>query len=275
MPLKIRRIKGLMHFKSVEAQNVPGSGSLERGCVLAQLSFTSLPRGSKRKVRQRAKVVNNEADELSLKLTLILSVRELYLPLAYISFLVRLAARRLHESNLLESSSNAFKVTGSKAYHHLSCCLATLDLNTLSNLNIPYLFLELIGNKREFIFPKKTPKKIGGKAPYRFVTHFTRTHDTPVMNPPSAPSISGYEAGKSIKAGDLQKLSCVSSGGNPPATLKWFKNDKECNNRIVMAQRKHLDDFLRGRIIGRLECGRTQLEVSVELGIVQSVISRL
>ncbi|GFV17893.1 uncharacterized protein TNCV_3409391 [Trichonephila clavipes] len=42
-----------------------------------------------------------------------------------------------------------------------------------------------------------------------------------------------------------------------------------------MAQRKHLDDFLRGRIIGRLECGRTQLEVSEEFGIAQSVISRL
>ncbi|GFW33429.1 uncharacterized protein TNCV_2795961 [Trichonephila clavipes] len=42
-----------------------------------------------------------------------------------------------------------------------------------------------------------------------------------------------------------------------------------------MTQRKHLDDFLRGRIIGRLECGRTQLEVSEELGIAQSVISRL
>ncbi|GFT33826.1 transposable element Tcb1 transposase [Trichonephila clavipes] len=42
-----------------------------------------------------------------------------------------------------------------------------------------------------------------------------------------------------------------------------------------MAQRKHLDDFLRGRIIGRLECERTQLEVSEELGIAQSVISRL
>ncbi|GFW02727.1 uncharacterized protein TNCV_5028091 [Trichonephila clavipes] len=41
-----------------------------------------------------------------------------------------------------------------------------------------------------------------------------------------------------------------------------------------MAQRKHLDDFLRGRIIGRLECGRTQLEVPEKLGIVQSVISR-
>ncbi|GFX04280.1 PAX-interacting protein 1 [Trichonephila clavipes] len=49
----------------------------------------------------------------------------------------------------------------------------------------------------------------------------------------------------------------------------------QCNNHIVMAQRKHLDDFLRGRIIGRLECERTQLEVSEELGIAQSVISRL
>ncbi|GBN82621.1 hypothetical protein AVEN_222517-1 [Araneus ventricosus] len=55
------------------------------------------------------------------------------------------------------------------------------------------------------------------------------------------------------------------------SVLKAF----QCNNRIVMAQRKHLDDFLRGRIIGRLECARTQLEVSEELGIAQSVISRL
>ncbi|KFM74239.1 Transposable element Tc1 transposase, partial [Stegodyphus mimosarum] len=37
----------------------------------------------------------------------------------------------------------------------------------------------------------------------------------------------------------------------------------------------HLDDFSRDRIIGRLECGRTQLEVSDELRIAQSVISRL
>ncbi|GFT48367.1 cubilin [Trichonephila clavipes] len=55
------------------------------------------------------------------------------------------------------------------------------------------------------------------------------------------------------------------------SALKAF----QCNNRIVMAQMKHLDDFLRGRIIGRLKSGRTQLEVSEELGIAQSVISRL
>ncbi|GFW76663.1 HTH_Tnp_Tc3_2 domain-containing protein [Trichonephila clavipes] len=42
-----------------------------------------------------------------------------------------------------------------------------------------------------------------------------------------------------------------------------------------MAQREHLDDFLRGRIIGRLECASTQLEVSEKIGIAKSVISRL
>ncbi|GFT99734.1 transposable element Tcb1 transposase [Trichonephila clavipes] len=55
------------------------------------------------------------------------------------------------------------------------------------------------------------------------------------------------------------------------SALKAF----QCNNRIVMAQKKHLDDFLRGRIIGRLECRRTHLEVSEELGIAQSVFSSL
>ncbi|GFV39456.1 transposable element Tcb1 transposase [Trichonephila clavipes] len=51
-------------------------------------------------------------------------------------------------------------------------------------------------------------------------------------------------------------------------------NDENCNNRKVLVQRKHLDDFLRGRIIGRLECELTQLEVSEEHGIAQSVLSR-
>ncbi|GFY14200.1 transposable element Tcb2 transposase [Trichonephila clavipes] len=55
------------------------------------------------------------------------------------------------------------------------------------------------------------------------------------------------------------------------SALKAF----QCNNRIVMAQRKHLDEFLRGRIIGRLQYGRTQLKVSEELGIAPSVIFRL
>ncbi|GFX00711.1 transposable element Tcb1 transposase [Trichonephila clavipes] len=53
--------------------------------------------------------------------------------------------------------------------------------------------------------------------------------------------------------------------------LKAFQS----HYRIVKAQKNHLDDFLSFIIIGRLECRRTQLEVFVELGIIQSVISKL
>ncbi|GFX81050.1 uncharacterized protein TNCV_1910431 [Trichonephila clavipes] len=67
---------------------------------------------------------------------------------------------------------------------------------------------------------------------------------------------------------------CIRNGGKEVKLFTSALKDFQCNNRIVMAQRKHLDDFLRGRIIGPLECERTQLEVSEELGIAQSVISR-
>ncbi|GFX27067.1 HTH_Tnp_Tc3_2 domain-containing protein [Trichonephila clavipes] len=67
----------------------------------------------------------------------------------------------------------------------------------------------------------------------------------------------------------------IRNGGKEVKLFTSLLKAFQCNNRFVMAQRKHLDDFLRGRIIGRLKCGRTQLEVSEELGITQSVISRL
>ncbi|GFS62014.1 transposable element Tcb1 transposase [Trichonephila clavipes] len=74
---------------------------------------------------------------------------------------------------------------------------------------------------------------------------------------------------ESVREGDIRnsgkKVKLFTSA------LKAF----QCNNRLVMAKRKHLDDFLRGRIVGRLECRRTQLEVSEEHGIAQSVIYRL
>ncbi|GFW24187.1 HTH_Tnp_Tc3_2 domain-containing protein [Trichonephila clavipes] len=53
------------------------------------------------------------------------------------------------------------------------------------------------------------------------------------------------------------------------SALKAF----QCNNCIVMAQMKHLNDFLHGRISGRLSL--IELVDSKELGIVQSVISML
>ena len=48
-----------------------------------------------------------------------------------------------------------------------------------------------------------------------------------LSDPPSAPSIVGYEEGVPIKAGEFQKLTCVANGGNPLATLRWFKRDRE------------------------------------------------
>ncbi|GFX87845.1 transposable element Tcb1 transposase [Trichonephila clavipes] len=65
------------------------------------------------------------------------------------------------------------------------------------------------------------------------------------------------------------------NGGKEVKLFTSALKASQCNNHIVMAQRKHLVDFLRGRIFGRLECGRTQMEVSEELGIAQSVISRI
>ncbi|GFX57225.1 transposable element Tcb1 transposase [Trichonephila clavipes] len=66
----------------------------------------------------------------------------------------------------------------------------------------------------------------------------------------------------------------IRNGGKEVKLITSALKAFQCNNHIVMEERKHLDDFLRGRIIGRLECGRTQLEVSEDLGIAQSVISR-
>lgn len=42
--------------------------------------------------------------------------------------------------------------------------------------------------------------------------------------------ITGYIPGTTLAAGTVQKLSCISSGGNPLATLTWFKNDKKVSS---------------------------------------------
>ena len=45
--------------------------------------------------------------------------------------------------------------------------------------------------------------------------------------------------------------------------------------KINMDRRRQIDSFMKGRIIGRLENGQSQTEVSRELNVPQSVISRL
>ncbi|KAL9920456.1 nephrin adhesion molecule sticks and stones isoform 5-T5 [Glossina fuscipes fuscipes] len=63
------------------------------------------------------------------------------------------------------------------------------------------------------------------------------TYTVNVLYPPSPPIISGYMEGQIIPAGSVQKLLCVSSGGNPLATLTWYKNDKRINSVIRTADK--------------------------------------
>lgn len=56
------------------------------------------------------------------------------------------------------------------------------------------------------------------------------THTINVLYPPSAPIVTGYIPGTTLAAGTVQKLSCISTGGNPLATLSWFKNDKKIHS---------------------------------------------
>ncbi|KAL1124765.1 hypothetical protein AAG570_001386, partial [Ranatra chinensis] len=56
------------------------------------------------------------------------------------------------------------------------------------------------------------------------------THTINVLYPPGQPMISGYTRGSHIAVGTVQKISCISSGGNPLATLTWYKNDKRINS---------------------------------------------
>lgn len=42
-----------------------------------------------------------------------------------------------------------------------------------------------------------------------------------------------------MPAGTVQKISCTSSGGNPLATLTWYKNDKKVNNDLAPCVKLH------------------------------------
>lgn len=48
-----------------------------------------------------------------------------------------------------------------------------------------------------------------------------------VLDPPGAPIIIDYSAGNPITSGNIHRISCVSTGGNPLAQITWFKNDKK------------------------------------------------
>ncbi|GFW01845.1 paired domain-containing protein [Trichonephila clavipes] len=93
-----------------------------------------------------------------------------------------------------------------------------------------------------------------------------------------------YKADVALAGRRTPQLSCERTcrAGQSDRCSPFIDPDLQRGQSVELARpilnrwacRKHLDDFLRGRIIG-LKCGHTHLEVSKELGIAQSVISRL
>lgn len=48
--------------------------------------------------------------------------------------------------------------------------------------------------------------------------------------PPETPVILGYERGQELRKGKRQRLTCVSNGGNPLATLTWYKGAQKLSS---------------------------------------------
>ncbi|XP_043477806.1 nephrin-like isoform X3 [Leptopilina heterotoma] len=58
------------------------------------------------------------------------------------------------------------------------------------------------------------------------------THTINVIYPPSHLRITGYEEGTTIQAGNVLKLACSVTSGNPPPTITWYKNEKKVQDTI-------------------------------------------
>ena len=50
------------------------------------------------------------------------------------------------------------------------------------------------------------------------------------LDPPGHPVITGYTPGEPIKKGSRVSLSCKSEGGNPPATLTWYREGERIDS---------------------------------------------
>ncbi|CAH0546788.1 unnamed protein product [Brassicogethes aeneus] len=103
------------------------------------------------------------------------------------------------------------------------------------------------------------------------------THTINVLYPPSAPFIHGYTEGNNVSSGTVQKISCTSSGGNPLATLTWYKNDKKIhsttksNDKSVTAEITILTNVTDNEARYRCEAANSATEIPLFETITMSV----
>ncbi|KFB47304.1 AGAP010742-PA-like protein [Anopheles sinensis] len=89
---------------------------------------------------------------------------------------------------------------------------------TISNITVP-----VEANKRSLVV-------ICHGLNMQLTENVISTHTVNVLLPPNQPVITGYTEGTVIPSGSVQRLQCTSTGGNPLATLTWYKNDKKLNS---------------------------------------------
>ena len=63
------------------------------------------------------------------------------------------------------------------------------------------------------------------------------------LDPPGSPEISGYTPGVALKKGDRVPLNCRSRGGNPPATLTWYKNGERIDSSYTNIKGGSSNDY--------------------------------
>ncbi|XP_026818055.1 nephrin-like [Rhopalosiphum maidis] len=61
----------------------------------------------------------------------------------------------------------------------------------------------------------------------------TDTHKIYVLHPPGAPIIIDHSSGNPIPSGNVHRITCLSTGGHPLASITWFKNDKKVHSIVT------------------------------------------
>ena len=64
-----------------------------------------------------------------------------------------------------------------------------------------------------------------------------------VADPPGPPEIQGYIEGETIRMGQTVSLTCVSYGGNPLATITWYRNDEMVDMSYTTSGRESRNMF--------------------------------
>jgi len=74
------------------------------------------------------------------------------------------------------------------------------------------------------------------------------TFSLQVLYPPDPPIITGYIEGHPVNASTVLSISCSSFGGNPPATLTWFKGAKQLEADKPIGGTSHANNYITSQL---------------------------